>query len=362
MLANLASPMSVTAVDLFCGAGGLTRGLMNFGIKVTHGVDFDANCKYAYEKNNREAKFVEMSVADLSGDIVKKWLSGPDIKLLAGCAPCQPFSKYSSTRKSEDDKWRLLKEFERIVKDSEPDLVTMENVPQLRTHGVYIDFVRFLQELGYYVDFEVISCAKYGLPQMRKRLVLVASKFGEIRIIRPHVAPGEYVTVKDAIGHLPKIKAGEYCEKDPLHYAASLSSKNLKRIINSKPGGTWRDWPESLRAECHVKKTGSTYASVYGRMEWSKPSPTITTQSYGYGNGRFGHPEQNRALTLREAAILQSFPDDYEFYEPGTEMSTRVLCTMIGNAVPVRLGEVVGETFKQHLDSLGTVFQSNSVP
>nr|WP_157212944.1 DNA cytosine methyltransferase [Pseudomonas sp. M47T1] len=342
--------MTVAAVDLFCGAGGLTRGLLNSGINVTHGVDFDPACTYAFEHNNSGAKFVNKSVTDLTGNELNNWFGGQEIKLLAGCAPCQPFSKYSSTRKSnDDDKWKLLNEFRRLISETKPELVTMENVPQLRTHEIYLKFVSFLKVSGYHVDFKVVSCAQYGLPQMRKRLVLLASMLGPIEIIPPTHSSGNFTSVRDAIKHLPRLSAGEQDPDDPLHYSASLSQINLQRIIRSSPGGTWRDWPEHLRAPCHSKKSGSTYASVYGRMEWDKPSPTITTQSYGYGNGRFGHPEQNRALSLREAAILQSFPDDYSFYEPGTDMSTRALCTMIGNAVPVRLGEVVGESIKLHL-------------
>lgn len=346
--------MTVTAVDLFCGAGGLTRGLKNSGINVTYGVDFDQTCQYAYEQNNADSIFVGKSITDISCEDVNNWLGDTNIKLLAGCAPCQPFSKYASTRKSNDDKWTLLREFQRLILGCQPELVTMENVPQLRTHAIYLKFVKTLKKEGYHVDYSVVSCAKYGLPQLRKRLVLVASKLGPIKIIEPILNPENFNSVETAIGHLPPLFAGERHESDPLHFSASLSDVNLQRIECSKPGGTWRDWPESLRAACHSKDSGSTYASVYGRMQWSKPSPTMTTQSYGYGNGRFGHPEQNRALSLREIAILQSFPDDYQFFEPGTEISTRALCTMIGNAVPVRLGEVIGETFMQHLKELDT--------
>lgn len=341
--------MTVTAVDLFCGAGGLTRGLKNVGIDVVRGVDFDENCQYAYEENNKNSIFVGKSVADLKKAELDGWFGEAKVKLLAGCAPCQPFSKYSSTRKGADDKWMLLREFERLILECEPQLVTMENVPQLRTHSIFLSFVKVLVARGYYVDYDVISCAKYGLPQLRKRLVLVASKFAPIQIIPPRYAPGEFKTVWQAIGHLPALRAGDRHENDPLHFSASLNEVNLQRIKSSVPGGTWKDWPESLRAACHSRDSGSTYASVYGRMQWKKPSPTMTTQSYGYGNGRFGHPEQDRALSLREIAILQSFPDNYEFFKPGTEMSTRAICTMIGNAVPVRLGEVIGQTFMQHL-------------
>lgn len=346
--------MTVTAVDLFCGAGGLTRGLKNSGINVSYGVDFDKTCQYAYEKNNENSIFIEKSVTDITPDELNNWFGDSSIKLLAGCAPCQPFSKYSSTRKSGDDKWKLLHEFQRLVLECKPDLVTMENVPQLRTHAIYQGFVKTLINEGYNVDYGIVACARYGLPQSRKRLVLVGSKLGPIKLIPPTHDASNIVTVRSAISHLSPITAGERSVDDPLHYSASLSEINLLRIRSSTPGGTWRDWPESIRAACHAKESGSTYASVYGRMMWNKPSPTMTTQSYGFGNGRFGHPEQDRALSLREIAILQSFPNDYQFFEPGTEMSTRAICTMIGNAVPVRLGEVIGETFMQHLQDLGT--------
>lgn len=341
--------MSITAIDLFCGAGGLTRGLLNTGINVTHGIDIDVNCQYAYEKNNQGCKFIASSVTDISSEYINKLFGDSKVRMLAGCAPCQPFSKYASTRKTTDDKWALLFDFERLVKEVKPELVTMENVPQLRTHKVFLSFVKQLKTLGYHVSYKVVHCTEYGLAQTRRRLVLLASLLAPIEFIAPTHTKSSFATVKDKIGHLPKIKAGERCKKDPLHYSARLSEKNIARIRHSKPGGTWRDWPQELIADCHSRESGSTYASVYGRMSWNKPSPTMTTQSYGYGNGRFGHPEQNRALSLREIAILQSFPDNYEFFDPTQPLSTRTIATMIGNAVPVLLGEVVGKSFKANI-------------
>lgn len=341
--------MSITAIDLFCGAGGLTHGLLSAGINVTHGIDIDVDCKHAYEKNNHGCEFIPSSITEISGAYLKDLFGDSKIRLLAGCAPCQPFSKYSSTRKTKDDKWELLLEFERLISEVKPEMVTMENVPQLRTHKVFISFVNKLHKLGYHVSYNVIHCVEYGLAQTRRRLVLLASLLSPVDLIRPTHSRNNFLTVQDKIFHLPKIKAGEQCTKDPLHYSAKLSKKNLARIKHSKPGGTWRDWPKELIASCHLKESGSTYASVYGRMSWNKPSPTITTQSYGYGNGRFGHPEQNRALSLREIAILQSFPDSYEFFDPNQPLSTRAVATMIGNAVPVLLGEVVGKSFKNSI-------------
>ena len=183
----------------------------------------------------------------------------------------------------------------------------------------------------------------YGVPQNRKRLVLLASKFGAIELPQPNE---QIKTVRDAIGTLPQIQAGETCCRDKLHSARSLSKINIERIKQSKPGGTWRDWDQCLRLKCHSKSSGKTYPSVYGRMLWDKPSPTITTQFYGYGNGRFGHPEQNRAISFREGALLQTFPSDYIFNPTAT---ARELGMQIGNAVPVKLAEIIGLAIKLNI-------------
>ncbi|MDB9488893.1 DNA cytosine methyltransferase [Dolichospermum circinale CS-537/01] len=152
-----------------------------------------------------------------------------------------------------------------------------------------------------------------------------------------------------SIEHLEPLAAGEKSKTDKLHICSKLSNLNLKRIQASKPGGTWRDWPPELIAKCHTKKSGKSYPSVYGRMEWDKPSPTITTQCFGFGNGRFGHPEQHRAITLREAALLQTFPENYQFIAPNEDLAAISIGRLIGNAVPVKLGEVIGRSILEHL-------------
>ena len=214
---------------------------------------------------------------------------------------------------------------------------------------VFKEFVADLEARDYYVDYQVVNCAEYGLPQQRNRLVLLASQLGSIKLLSPKEFKRKTKTVKDAIGKLPLIEAGAIDPKDPLHQSSSLSDINCKRILISKPGGTWRDWPEELVADCHKKKSGKTYSSVYGRMNWNEPAPTITTQFFGFGNGRFGHPEQNRAISLREGAILQSFPKKYKFTAPGEPISKKVLGRLIGNAVPVKLGELIGKSILKHV-------------
>ena len=183
--------------------------------------------------------------------------------------------------------------------------------PNWKMKQVFKDFVRTLESLKYNVTYKVINAADYGVPQRRKRLLLLASRRKKIKFIEPtHNQP---VTVRQVIGNLPPIAAGEKNYSDNLHVTATLSDINIQRIQHSIPGGTWRDWPESLVLDCHKKDSGQTYSAVYGRMRWDDVAPTITTQFIGYGTGRFGHPEQDRALTLREGAMLQTFPRGYSF-------------------------------------------------
>jgi len=339
----------IDAVDLFCGAGGLTAGLLKTGIAVRAGYDIDLNCEYAYRENNG-AEFIAESVALVKAQDIAAWYRPGKIKLLAGCAPCQPFSSYNHGRDTSTDvKWPLLYSFEKLIKEIKPELVTMENVPDVTKHKVYHDFVQGLKDENYHIWADTIRCIEYGLPQHRRRHVLLASKLGPISMI-PKTHAGHPVTVEEAIGHLPKIAAGECDPEDPLHRSATLSPTNLKRIMLSKPGGTWHDWPESLRAACHRKDSGKTFASVYGRMRGDEPGPTMTTLCFGFGNGRFGHYDknQNRAISLREAATLQSFPDDYKFMPPD-QITFKAVGRMIGNAVPVRLGEIIGLSIQRHL-------------
>jgi DNA (cytosine-5)-methyltransferase 1 len=217
---------------------------------------------------------------------------------------------------------------------------------------VFQDFVDTLKRLGYKVWFDVVDSSRYGVPQTRRRMVLLASRHGEIEMISPTHSKAK--TVKQAIGHLRPLSAGESAPRDKLHVASTLSATNLKRIRASKPGGTWRDWPEDLIANCHRADSGRSYAGVYGRMEWDKPAPTMTTQCYGFGNGRFGHPDQDRAISLREAAILQGFPRNYAFIPENGEVSFTVLGRLIGNAVPVDLGRAIARSINKHLASIVT--------
>lgn len=344
--------MPCAAIDLFCGVGGLTKGLEQAGINVVAGIDFEASCQYAYEENNN-AKFIQRDITTvLPEELAALYPDDLNIHILAGCAPCQPFSKYTQRYRKDgykDEKWRLLYSFGTLAKGIKPEIIAMENVPELEKTPVFADFVKELEECGYRIFHKIVYCPDYGVPQSRKRLVLLASLFGKISLLPATHTPDKYVTVKDAIGNLPPLIAGSTDPNDLMHSATALSEKNLKRIRQSTPGGTWRDWDKELQLKCHKKSSGKTYPSVYGRMRWDAPSPTITTQFYGYGNGRFGHPTQDRALSLREGAILQSFPKDYKFIRSTDILNKRKLGLQIGNAVPVRLGKVIGLSILDHI-------------
>jgi DNA (cytosine-5)-methyltransferase 1 len=344
----------IAAVDFFCGVGGLTHGLIKAGIPVRAGIDMDASCKYAYERNNG-AVFIHKNIKEFDDKELNSLFPEKTIKILVGCAPCQPFSQHThkNRQRREDEEWGLLYHFSRLIEQTKPTIVSMENVPQIVKHKVFHDFTERLQSLGYYVFWKPVFCPDYGIPQNRTRLVLLASKLGDIEILPPTHKPSKYRTVKDAIGKLEPIKAGKVSKSDPLHISSRLEPINLERIKNSRPGGSWRDWDRSLRAKCHRRRTGKTYSSVYARMNWNKPSPTITTQFNSFGTGRFGHPTQNRAISLREGALLQTFPKNYKFFDSKSPFFLKKIGAHIGNAVPVRLGVIIGRSIKIHLEQYG---------
>ena len=343
---------SIEVVDLFCGIGGLSYGMKSKGLKIKAGFDLDWTCLYAYEVNN-EAKFISKDIRTVQKEDIISFYSKKSIKVLAGCAPCQPFSSYAFKNKNKDpQKYNLLYEFGRLVKDIQPDIVTMENVPAIasfKLQSVLGDFIRTLELEGYYVSYQVVYCPDYGIPQTRKRLVLLASKLGEIELIPPTHGKDNYVTVRDVISNLPPLQAGEECPTDKLHRCRALSALNMRRMEATPYGGSWRDWPEELLLNCHKKEGGKSFGSVYGRMTWEEPAPTMTTLCTGIGNGRFGHPVQNRAISAREAALFQTFPPTYKFFSNEQEVSLTKVSRYIGNAVPPRLGEVIAESIKKHI-------------
>jgi len=347
-------------VDLFCGVGGLTHGFVNENFQVDAGIDFDKSCEYAFEKNNN-SKFYHKDIIGLSADELSSFYTTDKRKILVGCAPCQPFSIYNrkgvkdGEKDSTNEKWKLLYSFSDLVDHVEPEIVSMENVPLLLKFNngkVFDDFKTRLENKGYTVSFYIVNAQDYGVPQRRKRLILFASKHGKIDLIEKTILDRNYVTVRDAIGHLPPVEDGVSHPNDQLHRARKLSEINRKRIRATKEGGNWTDWDNSLWLECHKKESGKNFKSVYGRMKWDDVAPTMTTYCIGLSNGRFGHPEQHRAITLREAALIQSFPSNYEFISPDKEMSAGAIARQIGNAVPVGLGIAIAKSIKKHIEEI----------
>ena len=346
----MSSNVQPVAVDLFCGAGGLSFGMKNKGIKIVAGIDIDPDCRHPFEYNVR-ADFHELDISTTTSAFVNSLFTENNVKILAGCAPCQPFSTYAYKRSPRDQRWQLLGNFGSIVRDVKPEIVTMENVPRLLNHEVFEEFMDTLRGAGYNKPFvAIVNSFEYGVPQLRKRLVVLASRLGPITLVNPARSNSQHPTVRDFIYGMEEIEAGSQSDSDPLHKASGLSSKNLDRIRHSRPGGTWRDWPDELQAYCHTKHTGQTYSSVYGRMPWDQPAPTLTTQFNGFGNGRFGHPAQDRAISLREGALLQTFPREYSFVPEGSPIMISRVAKMIGNAVPVKLGEAIGFSIMNHIE------------
>jgi DNA (cytosine-5)-methyltransferase 1 len=347
----------VVAVDLFCGIGGLTHGLEKAGVNVVAGLDCDTTCEYAYNENNN-ARFIPADVSTYPASDIKKLFGNAKTRILVGCAPCQTFSAQSrKIRKQkdleQDPRWTLLNSFATYIEEIQPEIVSMENVPELRNFNIFKQFCERLEKINYSIDWQVVDCAKYGLPQKRRRLVLLASKYSNIKLL-PYdsVEFARKRTVRDVLGNLPALDCGQMHEEDNLHRSAGLTAKNLERIKHSKQGGTWRDWPEHLMTECHKKDSGKDFTSVYGRMRWDEPSPTITTQFFYIGAGRYGHPDQHRAISLREGALLQTFPQEYKFFKDYKDMALATISRHIGNAVPVDLGKIIGLSIKKHLEEV----------
>lgn len=340
-------PSGIVAIDLFCGVGGLTHGLCEAGIEVRAGFDLDESCKFSYEENN-SAEFVYADVKKVTADALRPYFAGAKFRVLAGCAPCQPFSSMRGARKEKGGPgthWGLLKHFARLAEDPTISAVSMENVPGLRRQRVYRDFVGALKKSGYQVGFEeVVNCAELGVPQTRSRLVVLASRCGKIDFA-PSLSRPPLRTVRDALAAI-----GE--GRDPAHIHLPLTEKNMERIRQSRPGGTWRDWSSEIVSPCHGER-GHYFPASYGRMRWDAPAPTITTQFCYYGCGRFGHPEKDRTITVREAALLQTFPPEYAFVDGDNPAVPRIgaLARQIGNAVPPVLGRAIGESIVRHFKS-----------
>lgn len=350
--------MKVKAIDLFCGAGGVTRGLLDAGIDVIAGYDIDTNLKKAYEENNlrsngKKVQYFNKKIEELKRSDIYKLVESKTARkkkgekfLLAGCAPCQPFSLKNKNRHNYTDHRRtLITYFADLVKKTKPDFVFMENVAGLAKlePDNFKYFTDILEEEGFYWKAEVKNAKNYGVPQNRRRFVLLASKEKEIIIPNGDYdgISKSYKTVGDAIKSLPRLKVGSESKKVINHKCANLSELNKVRINETKKnGGSRTDWRAELWLKCHLNEDGTpknVHKDTYGRMAWDKPAPTLTTKFNSITTGRYGHPTQDRAISLKEGALLQSFPDNYIFYG-----SMQNIARQVGNAVPPKMAEEFG--------------------
>ena len=341
--------MALDFYDFFSGCGGTSRGMQDAGMTVRLGLDVNPDAKTTYEANFKKAKFVCKDIRQVSPDDIAPYVTRRNGRpiLFGACAPCQPFSKQNRTKNDNDERRRLLGEFHRFVEAYLPEYIFVENVPAPGTaeKHAFADFIRLLRKLKYFFDRRIVMAYRYGVPQSRRRAVLLASQLGPIEIPPlthgPKTAHPVLPTVWERIAHLPPIKAGEAHATIANHRAARLSALNLRRIAATPIGGDRRDWPPELGLPCHQKHSG--HSDVYGRMAKNRPSTALTTRCISLSNGRFGHPTQNRAISVREAACIQTFPMDFIFHGSMTSIARQV-----GNAVPVAMAKVFGDHIIRH--------------
>ena len=332
----------IKAIDFFCGAGGLTRGLLDAGISVVAGVDVDKRIQKTYETNNKPSRFIANDIAKINIETLRQNLgiNPTDTTLYAACTPCQPFSTLNPT-KADDNKKSLLLNFAKIIDDSPPDLIIVENVPGLNNaigKEVYEEFMKTLTKHGFKKDADMLDAKDFGVPQTRKRFILLASRHGQPSLPKPDIT-GQHATVRHFIARYPAILDGEQSKQYTNHVARKLPPHH-KTIVEAIPldGGSRNDISDtSILLKCH-QDNPKAHKDVFGRMAWDLPSPTLTCRCTDVYCGRFVHPDQDRGISLREAAALQTFPDTYEFFGESLLEKSR----QIGNAVPVQLAKQLG--------------------
>ena len=335
-------------IDFFCGAGGMSYGLHSAGFKVLAGIDNDQDCKKTYEANIPDARFIKHDITTLTTQqlIDRLGIKRKDPNLiLAGCSPCQYWSKIRTNKTKAQKTAFLLKNFQRFIQELKPGFVVVENVPGLfsnKDQSILPDFLSFLKSQGYVYDDGIINANHFGVPQNRKRYLLIASRLiKKISLPSPVLNPN--LVVRSFIGvanGFLRIAAGHKDESDFQHTAASLSRNNISRIeLTPQSGGDRSSWRNNKKLQIAAYEgKDDIFRDVYGRMYWDRPAPTITTRFTSFSNGRFGHPEENRAISLREGATLQTFPKTFVF--SGSNMSNKA--KQIGNAVPPELARRIG--------------------
>jgi DNA (cytosine-5)-methyltransferase 1 len=338
------------AVDFFCSGGGMTSGFRKAGIRVLGGIDIDSDCRKTYVKNNPGCKFIHSDIKKLKFvDLQRKLkIKAGDNKLIfIGCSPCQYWSKIKTIKAKSEESKNLLSDFQRFVAHFRPGHIVIENVPGILNRleeSPLKGFLEFLEKEKYTYKHEVINASHYGVPQTRRRFLLIASRVTtNVELPIPDTKEN-LPTVRDFIGNVQRFKpiiAGHRDGTDFIHTSSGLSSENMTRLeMTPHNGGTRIAWANTdLQIPAYVGKDDS-FQDIYGRMFWDKPGPTITTKFYSITNGRFAHPEQNRGISLREGATLQTFDLGYKFYSTSLASAARI----IGNAVPPQLSKRIAKS------------------
>ena len=334
------------AVDLFSGCGGLSLGMERAGFTVKAAVEIDRYAIEAYRLNHKGVHIIEKDIKDVSANEIEETLDGAPLHLLAGCPPCQGFSsvrRLNRTPAVHDDRNTLIQEYFRLVESLKPITIMMENVPGLKDYALFKDIVKRLEEIGYSVSVEVLNVKEFGVPQNRRRLIMLGSLRGKIDISKQ--ANADIVTVRKIIGTLESPEDST----DPLHKIVPKHSEKIKKRIELTPkdGGSWNQLPDEYTLDCH-KKDNVGFNDIYGRLRWDDCSSTITGGCLNPSKGRFLHPEQNRVITPREAALLQSFPKKYKF---PTTIPKQALALLIGNALPPKFSQHHSKVIIDHLEA-----------
>ncbi|MFI5253266.1 MAG: DNA cytosine methyltransferase [Bacteroidota bacterium] len=336
--------MDYLSVDLFSGCGGLTTGMHRAGFDTKVAIEIETDAVLAFQMNHEKTHVIKKDIRLITADEIMGKLNGIPLHLLAGCPPCQGFSSVRRLNRDkiiQDDRNTLILEYLRFVKELRPYTIMMENVPGLIKYILFKEMVSELSLLGYFIDYKIVNAKDFGVPQRRRRLVLVGSLLGPISVAE---GTEEKVTVREIIGHLEDISE----TKDPLHKIVAHHRPEIQKRIESIPpdGGSRKDLGELSQLDCHKKKNVG-FNDIYGRLRWNDYSTTITGGCLNPSKGRFLHPEKNRAITAREAALLQSFPKSYKF---PTNISKTSLALLIGNALPPKLSYIQSKNIREHLD------------